>query len=623
MINLKAELRSADHNVGSLLASLANVSDKLSMLQDDTEAIRLRTSHLHAAKAGITTALTRMDNISTHFKTADLRSERLSSGFDAEALYQVADSVEFLKGQQQWLSSEATLRRLNDLQEKARATGLERLKRIWALSAPTIHRDVVGGAKLDAATVAEARAILECLLSTGDRTPLKAFGQERGKSLEAALVALCGENGTRDEFLRAASPHVPGSHPFTRLSGLALKLLQQEREYCQGLLNAPHHNSVFEAACEPCVALLHECGVRSAELVSGDESWQGVEGLGFTVLVDVAASFAGLHGELSSLCQPAGVRNGLSGTLKQLNDQLRFEALRSLAAVMEDVKTDASPIPQTATVSVLTSNTMRAVRRLCTLEPQYLQLVQAVSSYETASSGQSGGGGNLSAGSRGGLGAGSSVGNPLPGKLRVLVGSWSVDPLISLVVDELVAALEAKQDQTPPKSTTMAQCSLVAKRKLFVVNNLSYVIAGVTERASVDNQLGKKAAMLQKRHEGAVRDFCRTGWSDLLHHVAPISEGTLVFAKSKISFESGRVLKSRFDAFNLEFEEYLCALGSLSVPDAVLRQQLRENITGNFVPVCKQFFDKYSEITFSKKHQEQYLRNNPEVLQQKISGLFL
>jgi hypothetical protein len=104
MLNLKAELRSADQNVGSLLESLSNVSDKLSMLENDTKGIRTRTSQLHAAKAGITTALTRMDNISAHFKTADDMSGRLSRGFDAEALHQVSDSIDFLNGQLQWLS---------------------------------------------------------------------------------------------------------------------------------------------------------------------------------------------------------------------------------------------------------------------------------------------------------------------------------------------------------------------------------------------------------------------------------------------------------------------------------------------------------------------------------------
>jgi hypothetical protein len=90
-----------------------------------------------------------------------------------------------------------------------------------------------------------------------------------------------------------------------------------------------------------------------------------------------------------------------------------------------------------------------------------------------------------------------------------------------------------------------------------------------------------------------------------------------------LSFESGRVLKARFDSFNLELEEYVTALGSLSVPDAALREQLRDGITYYFVPVCKKFFDAYAEVQFSKKHQEEYLRNSPKVLETKIGELFL
>jgi hypothetical protein len=62
---------------------------------------------------------------------------------------------------------------LYELQEKARKAGLDRLKELWKMSAPTIEGDLVGGAKLDSASIDEAKTIIECLIDTGDERPLK------------------------------------------------------------------------------------------------------------------------------------------------------------------------------------------------------------------------------------------------------------------------------------------------------------------------------------------------------------------------------------------------------------------------------------------------------------------
>ena len=354
--------------------------------------------------------------------------------------------------------------------------------------------------------------------------------------MKAALSTLFA--GSRDGFLAPSSPYSPGSHPFTRFAHVTLRLLQQERLYCESLLDRPEHNTaVFEASCELSVALLNECGAKSTALVLADGAWAGVEGLGFTVLVDLAASYSKIHGELVALCQPRGMATKPSGALKSLSGHLRVEALKCLAAVLEDVEHDDTTIPATATVSVLTSNTLRAVRRLCSIENQYLSLVQN-SSYETDLA-------NSSSSS----GSGSGPKSPLSTKVKkAIIGSWSVDPFIVLLVDELVGALARKQvdgggasgsgsgsSSNPKQQSAMVLAFSLAKKELFVVNNLSYIIAGVKGRvASGDDGLYDQVASLQRKFETKVQEFCKVGWSEILKRVGPIPAGTLIYAKGKI-----------------------------------------------------------------------------------------
>ena len=128
---------------------------------------------------------------------------------------------------------------------------------------------------------------------------------------------------------------------------------------------------------------------------------------------------------------------------------------------------------------------------------------------------------------------------------------------------------------------------------------------------------------VKRRFEAAVESFCCSGWEELLEPLAPLDAGSLQYdgKNGKLTFDSGRILKGRFEAFNSSFEALLAEQGGFSAPDSVLRARLRSTIGSKLVPAVQRFHDAHASTTFSKKHQQEYLRYAAPVVQEKIDAL--
>jgi exocyst complex protein 7 len=89
-----------------------------------------------------------------------------------------------------------------------------------------------------------------------------------------------------------------------------------------------------------------------------------------------------------------------------------------------------------------------------------------------------------------------------------------------------------------------------------------------------------------------------------------------------LTLESGRVLKSKFDGFNTAFDAMHATLAASSVPDPTLRRQLMDYPLRTLLPRYTEFYGKYSQVQFSKKHMDKYLRYTPETLQALLAQEF-
>lgn len=90
-----------------------------------------------------------------------------------------------------------------------------------------------------------------------------------------------------------------------------------------------------------------------------------------------------------------------------------------------------------------------------------------------------------------------------------------------------------------------------------------------------------------------------------------------------LSLDSGRLIKSRFSGFNEDFDRIFEEHKDLCVVDPRLRDLLQKEVAGVFLPNYRRFYDKYSKIRFSKKHQNEYTKYSPYKIEEMLIELYV
>ena len=73
----------------------------------------------------------------------------------------------------------------------------------------------------------------------------------------------------------------------------------------------------------------------------------------------------------------------------------------------------------------------------------------------------------------------------------------------------------------------------------------------------------------------------------------------------------------------LDFERIFQEHKELCVVDPRLRDLLQQEVAGVFLPFYRKFYDKYSTIRFSKKHQNEYTKYSPLKIEELLNRLFV
>jgi exocyst complex component 7 len=114
-------------------------------------------------------------------------------------------------------------------------------------------------------------------------------------------------------------------------------------------------------------------------------------------------------------------------------------------------------------------------------------------------------------------------------------------------------------------------------------------------------------------------------WEVLNTHLTSVEHDDLEYKQNDniLALDSGRLIKNRFSGFNEDFDDIYEDHKELSVVDPRLRDVLQKDVQKVFLPLYRTFYDKYSNIRFSKKHQSEYTKYSPYKLEEMIRQLYV
>jgi exocyst complex component 7 len=115
-------------------------------------------------------------------------------------------------------------------------------------------------------------------------------------------------------------------------------------------------------------------------------------------------------------------------------------------------------------------------------------------------------------------------------------------------------------------------------------------------------------------------------WEILNTHLTAVGKNELEYQKNMtdiLSLDSGRLIKQRFSGFNEDFERTYALHQKLCLIDPRLRASMQDDVAKVFLPRYKRFYEKYTKIRFSKKHQDEYTKFSPEKIESMLRKLYV
>eukprot|EP00934_Nitzschia_sp_Nitz4_P000030 Nitzschia sp. Nitz4//scaffold196_size54656//42556//45057//NITZ4_006646-RA/size54656-augustus-gene-0.37-mRNA-1//1//CDS//3329540447//30//frame0 len=202
-----------------------------------------------------------------------------------------------------------------------------------------------------------------------------------------------------------------------------------------------------------------------------------------------------------------------------------------------------------------------------------------------------------------------------------------LDSFVRFLVMRLVNSLKAKAMKYVKSSGDTGQ----ARSSMFMMNNTFYLrdeLGPQPQKYNADGQFRIESAWfvdkVNKLFESEKNKYLGH-WEVLNTHLTSVEHDELEYQKNEkiLSLDSGRLIKSRFNGFNDDFERIFEHHKELCVVDPRLRDLLQSEVGGVFLPLYRSFFNKYSKIRFSKKHQDEYTKYNPLKIEGMLSRLYV
>ena len=200
-----------------------------------------------------------------------------------------------------------------------------------------------------------------------------------------------------------------------------------------------------------------------------------------------------------------------------------------------------------------------------------------------------------------------------------------LDSFVRFLVMRLVNSLKGKALNYTKHSGDLGQ----ARSNMFMMNNTFYLRDELGPRANADPaQYRIESAWfvdkVNKLFESEKNKYLGH-WEVLNTHLTSVEHDELEYQKNDtvLSLDSGRLIKSRFNGFNEDFERIFEEHKDLCVVDPRLRDLLQKEVAGGFLPLYRSFYEKYSKIRFSKKHQSEYTKYIPYKIEEMLDHLYV
>lgn len=166
-----------------------------------------------------------------------------------------------------------------------------------------------------------------------------------------------------------------------------------------------------------------------------------------------------------------------------------------------------------------------------------------------------------------------------------------------------------------------------AKAHMFMINNTYYLLRQLRPKSSKNQAVKDESEHYRIEGSWFENDVKKVFDSERLKYLnlwEPLNQYTIMLDEKggNISNEGSRLLKMRFTGFNEEFERIHELHMELSVVDASLRKNMQNEVKSVFYPKYQRFYEKYSNVRFSKKKQEEYLKFPPRKVEEMIAMLF-
>ncbi|KAK3772011.1 hypothetical protein RRG08_008250 [Elysia crispata] len=156
-----------------------------------------------------------------------------------------------------------------------------------------------------------------------------------------------------------------------------------------------------------------------------------------------------------------------------------------------------------------------------------------------------------------------------------------------------------------------------ALRPVFMLNNFNYIIKALTRSGLLDI-LSKWNPQIATFYESQIleqkRDYSKS-WSKVLHIILevdkPMSQQRAASQdNAKLKDKERQNIKDRFTGFNKALEEIYRVQKTYAMPDSELRASLIAENKEYMVPRYTLFYEKYSNLNFSK-NKAKYLKYEP------------
>ena len=269
--------------------------------------------------------------------------------------------------------------------------------------------------------------------------------------------------------------------------------------------------------------------------------------------------------------------------------------LENLAkAIQEDPVKGSAQRVKDARVAPLTCDVVRAVRSIATFDSAYKSV---------------------------------SKRRQLPWDPNMGDDAGELDSFVRFLVMRLVNSLKGKALNYTKHAGDLGQ----ARSSMFMMNNMFYLRDELGPRAgtaAVPGEFRIESSWfvdkVNKLFESEKNKYL-AHWEVLNTHLTSVEHDELEYQKNDtiLSLDSGRLIKSRFSGFNEDFERIYEDHKELCVVDPRLRDLLQKEVAGVFLPLYRSFYEKYSKIRFSKKHQSDYTKYMPFKIEDLLDHLYV